>query len=106
AIDVVTLLADACLPTILLTASLQARMRAAASAVRADTAVMAVYQRDLRAFFAPYHLPERAAAVGAASAAGTGTGRDKSKQLRQRWRRMVRDINDGVGDYAVEVMKI
>ncbi|KAI8622759.1 hypothetical protein BC830DRAFT_1087672 [Chytriomyces sp. MP71] len=100
AIDVLNLIMDAHMTTILLTPTLQSLVLRIKTCVDSDVALFSLLERKLRGCLSVFELP-------AAKAAGDKDKKQEvGQELRQRWKRMVAQVNDGVGSYAVEVMGI
>ncbi|KAJ3264659.1 hypothetical protein HDU77_007850 [Chytriomyces hyalinus] len=97
AIDVMNLVIDAHLTTILLTPSLQDLVARLKACIDSDLHQFSLMERRLLGCLSVFELP-------------TKTTSDKKQevgqQLRQRWKRMVAQVNDGVGTYGGEVMSI
>ncbi|KAJ3021550.1 UNVERIFIED_CONTAM: Nucleolar protein 11 [Siphonaria sp. JEL0065] len=113
AIDVVNLIIDVHLTTILLTPSLHELIERLKVCISSDLHMFNMMQRKLNGALSVFELSEAAKTKAAASVAGlSGDQKVQKKQevvgteLRKRWKRMVAQVNDGVGSYAVEVMGI
>ncbi|KAJ3084502.1 hypothetical protein HDU99_000504 [Rhizoclosmatium hyalinum] len=113
AIDVINLIIDVHLTTILLTPSLHELVQRLKACINSDLHVFDMMQRKLNGCLSAFELSEVAKNKAAASVAGlSGDQKIAKKQevvgteLRKRWKRMVAQVNDGVGTYAVEVMGI
>jgi hypothetical protein len=114
--DALSMVIDSHLSTILLTPSLQTRLDSIKSILSDDMRVISLLERKLKGCLAAFHIPEetrKAGKLAADMALAEGTTEDgravrdqvEGKALRMRWKRMVHDVQDGVGRYAVEVMK-
>ncbi|KAI9346018.1 hypothetical protein DFJ73DRAFT_838527 [Zopfochytrium polystomum] len=98
AIDVLALLLDSHTTTILLAPALTARLAELQKSIDEDAQTMSIYQRNLTGFLSTFHIPEK-------KSGPSRKDEDQTKMLHKRWNRMVKDVNDGVGKYAVEVIQ-
>ncbi|KAJ3070727.1 hypothetical protein HDU98_006248 [Podochytrium sp. JEL0797] len=110
AIDVINLIIDVHLTTILLTPSLHDLVVRLQVCVSSDLTMFNMMQRRLNGCLSVFELSEAAKTKAATSMAGlSGDQKSAKKQevvgteLRRRWKRMVAQVNDGVGSYAVEL---
>ncbi|KAI8851161.1 hypothetical protein BC829DRAFT_127863 [Chytridium lagenaria] len=99
ALDVLTLIIDSNLSAVLLSASLQERFEGLAEVLNVDMKVMSLLERRLKESLVPFNAPPKKQKKKV-------EGADKEDQHRQRWKRMVADVHDGVGKYSMEVFKI
>ncbi|KAI9337962.1 hypothetical protein BDR26DRAFT_863362 [Obelidium mucronatum] len=113
AIDVVNLIIDVHLTTILLTPSLHQLVERLRVCISSDLHMFHMMHRKLTGALSVFEVSESAKNKAAISVTGlSGDQKVQKKQevvgteLRKRWKRMVAQVNDGVGSYAVEVMGI
>ncbi|KAJ3191406.1 hypothetical protein HK101_007805 [Irineochytrium annulatum] len=101
AVSLMSLVVDSHLPVLLLTPSLEGLLTKLSGIVSADLKVMSLVERKLKGCLSPF-VPGRIIAKGSTEA----TEKEGAKEVRTRWKRMVQDVQDGVGKYAVEVFTI
>ncbi|KAJ3214382.1 hypothetical protein HDU67_001715 [Dinochytrium kinnereticum] len=97
ALDVLSLIMDSNLSSVLLSPSLQERFEGLSEAVSVDLRMLSLLQRKLKESLVAFGSSEKAAETKASAKAG--------KEKRARWKRMVAGVQDGVGKYALEVLK-
>ncbi|KAJ3117543.1 hypothetical protein HK100_000800 [Physocladia obscura] len=105
-IDVVNLIVDMHLTMILLTPSLQNLLLRLKECVELDLKMFSVLERRLNGCLAVFELP-----AGGKKQIETEAKKEKKPEssgleLRQRWKRMVSQVNDGVGGYAKNIFTL
>ncbi|KAJ3208085.1 tRNA:m(4)X modification enzyme TRM13 [Entophlyctis luteolus] len=105
AIDVANVVIDGHLTVILLTPSLQQLLERLKKCVESDLRLFGVLERRLNGCLSVFEQQQQQQQQKLDEVQKSGS-RKKGHELRHRWKRMVAQLNDGVGNYAIETMTI